>query len=146
MKTAYFDTGVVSKWYVPEPNSPEALAIRSKFRTPVPFTPLHRLELAASWHAKVHRGEVALDAVQAALDDVESDVTAGVLSSRTAHLDAAFALAERLARRHGKAVGARSLDILHVALALELGETHFVTGDRRQATLASACALKVTSL
>ena len=46
-------------------------------------------------------------------------------------------------RPHSEKLGTRSLDILHVASALVLGSTSFVTFDRRQAALARASGLKV---
>ena len=41
--------------------------------------------------------------------------------------------------------GTRSLDVLHVATALVLESTHFVSYDARQLALASAAGLKVLS-
>lgn len=146
MKTAYFDTSIISRWYVLESSSVEALAARARFRPPVPLTPVHRLELTAAWHAKVHRKEVPLEAIRAALDDLEADVASGVVVTPRLDLATAFGHAERLARRHGATIGARSLDVLHVALALEIGEAAFVTADRRQASLAAACGLRVNDL
>jgi predicted nucleic acid-binding protein len=52
--------------------------------------------------------------------------------------------AETLVRRHAATLGTRTLDILHVAAALVAGVRDFVTGDRRQASLAEAAGLKVT--
>jgi predicted nucleic acid-binding protein len=54
--------------------------------------------------------------------------------------------AEHLARRHAAVLGTRTLDILHVAAALALGATRFVTSDRRQASLAKAARLDATLL
>ena len=54
-----------------------------------------------------------------------------------------FRRAEELSSLHTPKLGARSLDILHVAAAIELSVKAFVTGDGRQAKLASACRLDV---
>ncbi len=54
-----------------------------------------------------------------------------------------MAEAERLSALYSEKLGTRSLDILHVASALVLGSTSFVTFDRRQAALARASGLKV---
>ena len=56
------------------------------------------------------------------------------------------ALAERLARRYAASIGARSLDILHVAAALALDAEPFVTADWRQVALAKAVGLNSRSL
>jgi predicted nucleic acid-binding protein len=44
---------------------------------------------------------------------------------------------------HTATVGARALDVLHVASALTLGRTTFVTYDERQAALARATGMRV---
>jgi predicted nucleic acid-binding protein len=59
---------------------------------------------------------------------------------------AALRLAEELANEHNAALGTRSLDSLHVAWALAVEATQFVTGDERQARLAKAVRLPVTRL
>jgi predicted nucleic acid-binding protein len=51
-----------------------------------------------------------------------------------------FAKAESLATAHAANL-CRSLDTLHVALALELGATEFCTFDQRQAVMAKAAGL-----
>jgi predicted nucleic acid-binding protein len=49
-----------------------------------------------------------------------------------------FERAQALAGKHTGRLGVRSLDILHVAVALELQAEAFLTFDRRQARLARA--------
>jgi uncharacterized protein len=106
------------------------------------LTHLHRVELTTAWHLKVFRRELRLDTVVQALADLEHDVEAGVWEPPAYDLGDVHARAERLARRHAAALGTRSLDILHVAAALSLGTSDFVTGDRRQASLAKAAGLE----
>lgn len=143
---AYFDTSVVAKWYVAEPNSGPALALRRRFKPPATLTHLHRLELVTAWQLKVHRREIAASVAAAAGEALAEDVDAGVWTAPDYELAAVFATADRLARAHASSSGARTLDLLHVAAALELDETHFVTADARQATAAKSAGLKVTRL
>ena len=70
-------------------------------------------------------------------------LAAGVLAVVSPALTDTMAEAERLSALHSEKLGTRSLDILHVASALVLGSTSFVTFDRRQASLARASGLKV---
>ena len=49
-----------------------------------------------------------------------------------------FARALELSARHAVTLLCRSLDVLHVAAALELGCSRFVSGDDRQLALAAA--------
>jgi predicted nucleic acid-binding protein len=56
--------------------------------------------------------------------------------------DRAFEVCAQLAHRHAARLGVRTLDTLHVALAMELKAEHFWTFDTRQAKLALAAGLK----
>jgi predicted nucleic acid-binding protein len=56
--------------------------------------------------------------------------------------DSVFDICARLARRHAANFGLRTLDTLHVALALELNAERFWTFDARQKKLARAVGLK----
>lgn len=97
--------------------------------------------MTTAWHLKVFRRELGLETVVQALADLDHDVETGVWEPPAYDLGDVHARAERLARRHAAAVGPRSLDILHVAAAQALGISDFVTGDRRQASLAKAAGL-----
>lgn len=115
--------------------------MRARYEPPAVLTHLHRVELATAWHLKVFRRELTLDTVVQALADLQQDVDAGVWDAPAYDLGDVHVVAERLARRHVAAIGARSLDVLHVAAALALESNAFVTGDRRQAALAKAAGL-----
>jgi predicted nucleic acid-binding protein len=54
-----------------------------------------------------------------------------------------FDHAEFLSAAHTAVIGARSLDILHVAAASLLGARQFVSFDRRQRSLAFKAGLKI---
>jgi predicted nucleic acid-binding protein len=54
--------------------------------------------------------------------------------------------AERLSALYSETLGTRSLNVLHVASALVLGRSEFLTFDNRQGALASAAGLKVPVL
>lgn len=108
------------------------------------LTPLHRVELTAAWHLKIFRKELDHATVEQALNDLESDVAAGVWVSPEYDLVDVHFRAETLAQKHAATLGTRTLDILHVAAAMALGSWHFVTGDNRQAALAKAAGLELT--
>jgi hypothetical protein len=144
--TAYFDTSVITKWYIPEPDSVAALRLRARFSPPAVMTHLHRVELVTAWHLKVFRRELARGIVEQALRHLDADTAAGLWEVPAYDLIDVFAEAEALSRRHTSISGARSLDILHVAAAVVLGLSVFVTHDDRQAKLAKATGLRVTTL
>lgn len=129
---------------MPEPDSPAALRLRAKFDPPAVLTHLHRVELTTAWHLKVFRKELDRATVELALGDLESDIETGVWMPPQYDLADVHCRAETLAQQHAPTLGTRTLDILHVAAAVLLDTPHFVTGDRRQATLAAAAGLDVT--
>jgi len=148
---AYFDTSIITKWYLPEPDSAAALRVRARFVPPAVLTHLHRVELITAWHLKVFRKEIALGIVEQALGHVEADATAGLWEPPAYDLAEVYAKAESISRQHTAILGVRSLDILHVAAAIVLSSsllssTLFVTADGRQARLAKALGLRVTTL
>jgi hypothetical protein len=61
-------------------------------------------------------------------------------------VDAAITRAIGRSATHGERLGARAIDLLHVAAALTLRSKLFLTTDVRQAQLARAEGLKVVSV
>lgn len=55
-------------------------------------------------------------------------------------------LADELGERHTAELGVRNSDLLHVAAAVSLKATIFLTCDQRQLALARAAGLKVPTL
>ena len=143
---AYFDTSIVTKWYLPEPDSPLALRVRARFSPPSLLTHLHKLEMVTAWQLKVFRQEITQSVVDQALGHLQDDIAAGIWEMPTYDLVDVFSQAELLSRRHTATLGARSLDILHASAALVLSASAFVTADERQAALARAAGLRVTML
>ena len=76
---------------------------------------------------------------------LESDLTTGVHERVTVSWPDVFATAKALSAAHGSGTPCRSLDTLHVALALELGATEFCSLDLRQSRMAAAAGLIVIS-
>jgi hypothetical protein len=61
-------------------------------------------------------------------------------------MEGVFARAGNLSSAHTERLGARAIDLLHVAAALALECELFLTTDQRQAQLAKAEGLKVISI
>jgi hypothetical protein len=80
-----------------------------------------------------------------AIADLDDDLGEGRLVLADVPWRRAFDLAARLSREHTPALGTRTLDVLHLASALVLGSRRFVTYDERQAVLARAVGLRLTS-
>lgn len=139
----YADSGLVTKWYLPEVDSPAALALRDRFSPPAILTRLHRLELTNAWRLKQFRGELEAEAIDLATQDLMADIRGGLWHCPAEPLDEIYTRAEELAMTHSAQLGTRSMDILHVAAAEYLGCSHFLTGDRRQARLAESIGLNL---
>lgn len=80
---------------------------------------------------------------QQMLNDLQIDLNAGLISSIPVDWAAVHQRAEALSSAHTLAAGHRLADILHVATALHLGASEFLTFDAHQKTLAEAVGLKV---
>jgi predicted nucleic acid-binding protein len=142
----YADPSALLKLYLNEPESRAMTVWRAKNSGPLPVTHHGRVELVNGIALAAHRkfiSEAALTAALAALDD---DFETGRYRQTDLLWRSALKRAGELSRRHTPALGTRSLDVLHVASALELGLRRFVTFDERQQKLARAVGLKIVAL
>ena len=140
---SYFDSAVLVKAYCLETTSPQALSLMKRATPPLPFTPLHALEIRNALRLKRHRKELTESQLRGALRGLQDDIDSGFLGAQDQDLHEVFAQAESLSAQHTQSSGARSLDILHVAAALVLMTDEFVSFDGRQRSLAVEAGLKV---
>lgn len=141
--TSYFDTGVLLKLYTAEPDSPKVERFVLRRGQPLHLTDLHRAEIASAFRLKQFRGEGTARQVSNALALVESDIRTGALRIVAIDWPAVWLACRDLSDKHAAKIGCRTLDTLHVACALALGATEFITTDRRQAKLAMRAGLSV---
>lgn len=80
---------------------------------------------------------------QQVLNDLQMDLNAGLLTTIPVDWSAVHQRAEALSSAHTLAAGHRLADILHVATALQLAATEFLTFDVHQKRLAEAEGLIV---
>ena len=143
--TTYFDSSVIVASYVQEPRSRQARKALSAVVS-APFTPFLDLEVRTALRRVAGSGRLTASESASVLSQVDDDVAAGRLWKVPLDLYATVARAESLSTRHAQRFLSRSLDLLHVAAALELGCATFVTLDTRQARLAVASGLKTLDL
>ena len=140
---AYADPGALLKLYVHEPESAAMSAWRARTKGALPITEHGRLEIVNGICLAAFRQAISAEALRDALTSFDEDLA----EHRYVHADilwrATLRRAGEISRRHTPALGCRSLDVLHVATALELGLRYFVTFDRRQQQLAGAMGLKL---
>jgi predicted nucleic acid-binding protein len=140
----YPGTSFLVALYVPDANSAEA-ARRIKRQPEATFllSDLAELELANALQQRLFRKELDPAQIGAARKAFQEDVEQGVWQRTSAQAGVVYERAVRLAAKWTASLGTRTLDILHVAIALETGAVSFYTFDKRQARLARAMGLKI---
>lgn len=141
--SVYVDTGILVKSYVFEEDSPTAIEIIEATGDPLICSHLHGIEIPNAIRLKRFRGEISKAQESAAIRVFRGDVDAGRLVRPDYDLSAVFLRAESLSAKHSGVIGSRSLDVLHVAAALECGCTELASFDERQRKIASLSGLKV---
>ena len=117
-------------------------AWRTRTKGALPVTHHGRLEIINGICLAAFRKAVSVAALTDALASFDEDVAEGRYAQTDVLWRATLRRASDISRTHTARLGCRSLDVLHVATALELGLRDFVTFDRRQQQLARAVGLK----
>jgi predicted nucleic acid-binding protein len=150
---AYADSSFILRLITGEADSPQVVAEYRRLRTPALFfLPLHALEvrnaiLQRAFHqrqsiASGERSQIARER-DAALARLERLLAKRALLDVALDPETVIAQAIKLSTTHTERVGARAIDLLHVAGALSLESEQFLTTDARQAHLARAEGMKV---
>lgn len=139
---AYADTGFICSLHAPDAHTARVVAWLNRNRQPLPFTGLHRLEFRNALRLRVFRKEITREQCELAIQAMLSDLSVGVFSTVEPPWAEVLMEAERLSVGHSELLGTRSLNILHVASALVLGASQFVTFDVRQGSLATSAGLR----
>jgi hypothetical protein len=138
----YADPSALLKLYVHEPESAAMSAWRGRTKGALPLTHHGRLEIINGICLASLRNAIGAAAMTDALASFDEDHAEG----RYVHVDvlwrATLSRAAEISRSHTPRFGCRTLDVLHVAAALELGLRSFITFDRRQHRLARATGLR----
>jgi hypothetical protein len=143
---AYADSSFILRLVIVDADSESAMAeYRRLDYPPLFYLPLHALEVgnAILQRAFHQRRSVASGERQhvtrerdAAFGRLERYLSRRALMEVTLELETALARAAKLSAAHTERLGARAIDLLHVACALELESELFLTTDARQALLA----------
>ena len=139
----YIDTSIFVKSFVMESDSPTALEILEAAGEPHVFSHLHEIEIPNAIRLKRFRAEITRAQESAAIRAFQADVDAGRMERPAYDIRAVFIRAEKLSARYSGDIGTRSLDLLHIAAALEVGCSAFASFDARQRKCAALAGLKV---
>jgi predicted nucleic acid-binding protein len=141
----YVDPSALRCLYLHEARSRAFCAWRNRHRGGLPLTLFGRAELENSVALALFRRDITAAAAQATIADLDADLAAGRLYIADLLWRRALDRAVELSRTHTPTLGTRALDVLHVASALTLGCKRFITYDARQARLARAVRLRVST-
>lgn len=153
---AYADSSFILRLVTPEADSKAAIG---KYRQiglpPLFFLPLHALEVRNAILQRAFHERRSLPSRErrhitrqrdAALDRLERFLARRTLLDVALDMDAVIGRAIELATAQTERLGARAIDVLHVASALALESEVFLTTDDRQAQLAKAGGLKLVTV
>lgn len=145
-ETTYVDPSALARLYLHQAGSRQMCDWRRRHRGALPVTHHGRAELVNAISLAAFRGAITSEGAEAAQDLVNSDFAKGHLEQVDLLWRGALNRATELSRRHTPKLGTRSLDVLHVACALELRLGRFLTFDDRQSKLAKAAGLRLVQL
>ena len=140
--SVYADTSFLVSLYVLDTNSEIAVVHMRRTALPILLNAFGEIELANAISLRLFRREISAPKAKAARALFQKDIAEGVLQIKPLTTNT-FERAMRMARRRTPRLGTRTLDILHVASALELRAEFFYTFDRNQARLAKSEELPV---
>jgi predicted nucleic acid-binding protein len=140
---AYADSSFLVSLLRVDSNHEAAMRYMAQCGGTLAFNPLHRVELRNALRNAQAFGQITEKERRLAFREIEQDLQAGLLIYTRANWTDVFRLADELSEKHSGKQGQRTIDLLHVALALECGAKTFLSFDRRQRSLAKAANLIV---
>jgi predicted nucleic acid-binding protein len=138
----YVDPSALLKLYLHEAESAAMNRWRQRTTGPLPVAPHGRLEITNDICLAAFRGLIGVEAMRHALASLDNDFDEGRYVPAEIMWRATMRRAIEISRVHTLSLGCRSLDVLHVATALELGVRAFLTFDARRKQLARAVGMK----
>ena len=138
----YVDPSGLARLYIHQDGSREMSLWRRRVSGALAVTHHGRVEIINAISRAVFVGHLNEERAKAARDDFASDFAEGRLRQAEILWRAALNRAAELGQLHTPKLGTRTLDVLHVACALELRALYFLTFDQKQQALAVAVGLK----
>jgi len=145
----YADTSFLCSSYRRQEHTPVALALRESLNEPLHFTGLlefeflQAIELPVWLHSQEKTKGYSRGEANRMIADWEADVATGINRLVSFDMSTVLRLSRVLSGQTTAKGGHRTLDIFHVATAVHLGATRFLTFDSRQQALATHCGLVV---
>ncbi len=141
--SATADSSLIVALYLAEVDSARADAVCAAQLPPILLTDWHRVEIANAFERAVLSGRIAAPQAAQLWQDFSEDVNAGRFRIAAVDHQAVLGRSLILTQKHTATKGTRSLDLIHIATALELGADTLLSFDDRQKKAASAEGLVV---
>ena len=141
--SATADSSLIVALYLNEADSARADAACASVAPPLRLTDWHRVEIANAIQRAVKTARITAEQASWLWKHFNEDIATGRFE--IVNVDHATVLVRTLAltQKHTATIGTRSLDLIHIASALEIGATDFLSFDHRQREAASAEGLNV---
>jgi len=139
----YADSSFLVSLYRRDEHQNAASDFMAGMRPTLAFSPLNRIELRNALRNAESMRQISEQDSRAAFRQIEIDTSEGILFHLSVEWTNVFRRADELSEKHRARQWQRTIDLLHVAIALESGATSFLTFDKRQRRLAQAAGLKV---
>lgn len=140
---AYADSSFIISLLRIDANHEAAMRYMARSDETLAFNPLQRVELRNALRNAQALGQLTESERRLAFRQIEQDLQAGLLIHTPVKWSDVFRLADELSDKHAARDGQRTIDLLHVALAIECGAKTFLSFDQRQRQLAKAASLTV---
>jgi predicted nucleic acid-binding protein len=141
--SATADSSLIVALYLNEADSTRADAACVSVAPPVRLTDWHRVEIANAFQRAVKNARINPEQATFLWQDFTDDVALGRFEIVQVDHAAVLARTLMLTQKHTAKSGTRSLDLIHIASALEMGATDFLSFDYRQRDAAQAEGLQV---
>lgn len=140
---AYPDSSFLVSLHRADAHQAVARSFVTRTASSLAFTPLHRLEVRNALRNAVSFGDMERSDCLLAFRQIEEDLRDRILIHTAAEWTNVFRRADELSEQYATRGGQRTIDLLHVAIALECAAGTFLSFDRRQRRLADAVGLRV---
>ena len=140
---AYADSSFIVSLHRADALHVKAITFLGKAALSLAYTPLHRIEVRNAIRNAVAGYAMTADDCRQAFRQIDDDLRDGLLVHTPVEWTDVFRCADELSEKHAATNGQRTIDLLHVALAIVCGAKIFLSFDNRQRSLAKAAGLKV---
>lgn len=140
---AYADSSFLVSLYRQDGNHAAACAFMAKHSPELVFLPLHRVELRNALRFAETQLLITAQERRETFRQIEQDLRDGFFLPLAVTWSNICRRADELSEKHMAKHGQRTIDLFHVAAALECGTRLFLSFDQRQCGLAKAAGLQV---